>query len=86
MVKKVKLKIVEKADAPDQVGKRILFDRETFNAVDLMAREQMKDLNELAEEAFADLLKKHGRTADFRQALKLSALKDGKTAPSRRRK
>src|SRR5687767_11433515 len=61
--------------APDQVGKRILFDRETFDAVDLMAREQMKDLNELADEAFGDLLKKHGRTADFRQALKLSARK-----------
>ncbi len=68
----------------DQVGKRILFDRETFDAVDLMAREQMKDLNELADEAFTDLLKKHGRTADFRQALKLSARQAVKSKPSRR--
>jgi hypothetical protein len=67
---------------PDQVGKRILFDRETFAAVDLLARDQMKDLQELADEAFGDLLKKHGRTADFREALKLSAR--GKTPAHRR--
>jgi hypothetical protein len=86
MAKKAKSETNKKPDAPDQIGKRILFDRETFNAIDLMAREQMKDLNELAEEAFADLLQKHGRTADFRQALKLSARKDGKSAPPRRKK
>ena len=77
MAKRVKSE-GKKPPVSDQIGKRILFDRETFDAVDLMAREQMKDLNELAEEAFADLLKKHGRTADFRQALRLSARKAGK--------
>jgi hypothetical protein len=61
-----------KAGADDIVGKRIAFDRATWNAIDLMAREQMKDIPELAEEAFRDLLKKYGRTADFREALKLS--------------
>ena len=30
------------------------------------------------EEAFRDLLKKYGRSADFREALKLSARKAGK--------
>ena len=73
----------KKPAAGDQVGKRILFDRETYDAVDLMAREQMKDLNELADEAFGDLLKKHGRSADFRQALKLSAREAGKPAPAK---
>jgi hypothetical protein len=55
------------------VGKRIVFDRATWDAIDLLAREQMKDIPEITEEAFRDLLKKYGRTADFREALKLSA-------------
>lgn len=57
----------------DLVGKRIRIDRATWDAISLMAREQMKDLDEITEEAFRDLLKKYGRTADFREALKLSA-------------
>jgi len=40
-----------------------------------MRREQMKDLQELTEEAFRDLLKKYGRTADTREAFRLSAKK-----------
>jgi hypothetical protein len=57
----------------DVVGKRLRFDRETWNAVDLLARDQMKSVEEITEEAFRDLLKKHGRSADFREQLKLSA-------------
>jgi hypothetical protein len=60
------------------VGKRIQFDRGTWDAIDLLAREQMKDLPEITEEAFRDLLKKYGRSADFREALKLSARKADK--------
>jgi hypothetical protein len=59
--------------AKDTVGKRIPFDRATWDAVAPLAREQMKDLAEITEEAFRDLLKKYGRSADFREALKLSA-------------
>jgi len=60
--------------APDDlVGKRIRIERATWDAISLMAREQMKDLDEITEEAFRDLLKKYGRTADFREALKMSA-------------
>lgn len=59
--------------ADELVGKRIQFDRATWEAVDLLAREQMKDLPEITEEAFRDLLKKYGRSADFREALKMSA-------------
>lgn len=54
------------------VGKRVQFDRATWEAVDLLAREQMKDIPEITEEAFRDLLKKYGRSADLREALKLS--------------
>jgi hypothetical protein len=78
MAKKKKRKTGKKKGADDIVGKRIPFDRATWDAVDLMAREQMKDLPELTEEAFRDLLKKYGRTADFREALKLSARRSKK--------
>jgi hypothetical protein len=57
----------------EAVGKRVVFDRETWAAVDLLAHDQMKDLQELADEAFNDLLAKHGRTSDFRKALRMSA-------------
>ena len=33
----------------------------------------MKDIPEITEEAFRDLLKKYGRSADFREAMRLSA-------------
>ena len=64
-----------KPDAGRTIGKRIRFDRDTWHAVEELARDQMKDLEEVAEEAFRDLLKKHGRSADLREALKLSARK-----------
>lgn len=73
MAKKSKRKSkAGKTGGGDTVGKRIVFDRATWDAVDLLAREQMKDLPEITEEAFRDLLKKHGRSADLREALKLS--------------
>ena len=42
-------------------GKRVQFDDETFTAVDLLGKDRMMDFQELADEAFRDLLKKHGR-------------------------
>ena len=72
VAKKAKKK-TEKKSGSDLVGKRLQFDRETWNAIDLMARDQMKSVEEITEEAFRDLLKKHGRSADFREQLKLSA-------------
>jgi hypothetical protein len=53
-------------------GKRVRFDDETWHALDLLARESMKDFQELADEAFADLLHKHDRPVTLRQALKAS--------------
>jgi len=75
MAKKTKPRKTPRSAVDDLVGKRIQFDRATWDAVDLLAREQMKDLPEIAEEAFRDLLHKYGRTADFREALKMSARK-----------
>jgi hypothetical protein len=52
--------------------KLIAFDQETFRAIDLLARDSMKTWQELSDEAFGDLLKKHGRSDDLKTALKLS--------------
>jgi uncharacterized protein with von Willebrand factor type A (vWA) domain len=54
-------------------GKRVNMDDETFMALDLLARDRMATFQELADEAFADLLKKHGRPVDLRAALRRSA-------------
>ena len=54
-------------------GKRVQFDDETWQALDLLGRDQMKDFQELADEAFRDLLRKHGRPADLKEALRRSA-------------
>lgn len=62
------LRVVAKAD----IGKRIAFDRATFMALDLYARDSMKTFQELADEAFADLLAKHGRPIDLKEALRQS--------------
>jgi len=53
-------------------GKRLQFDDETFNALDLLARDRMMSFQELADEAFRDLLKKHGRPTDLKSALRES--------------
>lgn len=53
-------------------GKRVQFDEATWNAVDLLSKDTMKDFQELAEEAFTDLLKKHNRPTDLKSALRKS--------------
>jgi len=71
----------------------VQFDEETWRQIDLLGRDQMKDFAELADEAFRDLLKKHGRPANLREALRRSAgvsaslhrLKPGAAKKSRRR-
>jgi hypothetical protein len=54
-------------------GKRVQFDDETWQAIDLLGRDSMKDFQELADEAFRDLLKKHDRPTDLKTALRRSA-------------
>jgi hypothetical protein len=54
-------------------GKRVQFDEESWRQIDLLGRDQMKDFQELADEAFRDLLKKHGRPIDLKDALRRSA-------------
>jgi hypothetical protein len=54
-------------------GKRVAFDDETWLALDVLARDRMMDFQELADEAFRDLLKKHNRPTDLKSALRQSA-------------
>ncbi|MEA2906372.1 MAG: hypothetical protein QOI12_3759 [Alphaproteobacteria bacterium] len=54
-------------------GKRVQLDDETWQALDLLGRDQMKEFQELADEAFRDLLRKHGRPASLKEALRRSA-------------
>ncbi len=62
-------------------GKRVQFDDETWHALDLLGRDRMMDFQELADEAFTDLLKKHGRPTDLKTALRESVKKEESTRP-----
>lgn len=55
------------------VGKRIAFDPEILQALELLARDRTASLQELADEAFRDLLKKHKQPTDLRAQLRQSA-------------
>jgi hypothetical protein len=53
--------------------KLIAFDDDTFDKLTQLGRDRMGTLQELADEAFADLLKKHGIPIDLKDALRKSA-------------
>jgi predicted DNA-binding ribbon-helix-helix protein len=57
-------------------GKRVQFDEGTWQVLVLLARDRMMDFQELADEAFRDLLSKHHRPADLKSALRQSAGQD----------
>jgi hypothetical protein len=59
--------------------KLIAFDEEIFDKLKQLGRDRMATLQELADEAFADLLKKHGIPLDLRDALRKSARLDSAT-------
>jgi hypothetical protein len=55
------------------VRKLIAFDDDTFDKLKQLGRDRMATLQELADEAFADMLKKHGIPVDLKDALRKSA-------------
>jgi hypothetical protein len=67
-------------------GKRVQFDEETWQALNLLARDQMKTFQELADEAFADLLKKNNRPVDLKDALRKSTVQSGVPAKKKAHK
>ncbi len=69
--------------------KLIEFDDDTFDKLKQLGRDRMATMQELADEAFADLLRKHGVPVDLKDALRKSAglsKKSGQPAPSRKAK
>lgn len=66
-------------------GKRVQFDQETWNALDLLAKDRMMDFQELADEAFRDLLRKHNRPTSLKEALRKSAGASAEVVPLKRK-
>ena len=72
----------------DRVSRRKLieFDAETWHALQLLSKDSLKSLQELADEAFTDLLRKHDRPVTLKEALKHSARRlPANDAPARRK-
>ena len=67
-------------------GKRIQFEDETWSSLDMLSKDSMNSFQELADEAFRDLLKKHGVPASLNEALRKSAGTKAEVVPSRRKK
>ena len=67
--------------------KLIAFDDDTSDKLKQLARDRMATFQELADEAFADLLRKHGIPIDLKDALRkrarLAAEPAAKAAPSK---
>jgi hypothetical protein len=59
-------------------GKRVQFDDETWNAIDALASEKGMSFQDLADEAFKDLLNKHHQPVGLMAALKESVGEKGK--------
>jgi hypothetical protein len=66
--------------------KLIEFDAETWQAIDLLSRDSLKSIQDLADEAFTDLLKKHKRPVSLKQALRESARQHPANDPGPRRR
>ena len=67
-------------------GKRVQFDEATWNAIDLLSKDTMRDFQELADEAFVDLLQKHNRPTNLKAALRKSVSSNqGKAAAAKKR-
>ena len=73
--------------------KLIAFDEDTSDKLKQLARDRMATFQELADEAFADLLRKHGIPVDLKDALRKSARlaaepvrPNGRPKPSRKAK
>ena len=69
--------------------KLISLDEETYDKLKQLGRDRMATLQDLADEAFDDLLKKHGVPVDLKDALRKSASlsrNPGRSSQSRKTK
>jgi hypothetical protein len=65
------------------VRKLIAFDEDTFAKLAQLGRDRMATIQELADEAFDDVLKKHGIPLDLKDALRKSAASPKTAAPAK---
>jgi hypothetical protein len=80
------------ARPPGSVRRRIEFDAETWHALHQLSLDSLKSVQELAEEAFRDLLKKHRRPTTLKEMLQGSVRmqpandppSEGRRAPKRK--
>ena len=66
--------------------KLIAFDDDTFDKLTQLGCDRMATIQELADEAFADVLKKHGIPIDLKDALRKSAASSKTAAPTKTRR
>jgi hypothetical protein len=71
---------------PGATRKLIEFDAEIWRALHMLALDRMSTIQELADEAFADLLKKHNRPVTLKEALSESAGESAGQKPRKARK
>jgi hypothetical protein len=55
------------------IGKRVQLNEETWAAINLLRQERHRSFQQLADEAFRDLLEKYHRPADLKTQLRESA-------------
>jgi hypothetical protein len=70
------------AKAPPGRRKLVEFDAETWIALDLLGRDSFMSFQELADEAFRDLLRKHNRPVELRDQLRQSVRAAGRAKPA----
>jgi hypothetical protein len=63
---------------PEEVRRKLVtLDPEVWQALEVLARDRLASFQELADEAFRDLLRKHHRPTGLREALRESAKQVG---------
>jgi hypothetical protein len=60
------------------VGKRVEFDDETWAVINLLRQERRRSFQQLANEAFADLLEKYHKPVDLKSQLRESLKEESK--------
>ena len=67
-------------------GKRVQIDEETWQALAVLTRDRKINFQKLADEAFADLLRKHNRPTTLKAALRQSAREETPRRSTKRSK
>jgi hypothetical protein len=65
------------------VGKRVEFDDETWAVINLLRQERRRSFQQLANEAFADLLETYQRPVDLKSQLRESLATEADKSPKK---